>query len=75
MGLILPSSARVSLVTYQTVIAVRYPDLVHIDSGAVSYGMFFSADPGQAGGFLPIVARTPRRRTAARMRNMIRSFS
>ena len=40
--LILPSSARVSLVTYQTVIAVRYPDLVHIDSGAVSYGMFFA---------------------------------
>ena len=58
-GLILPSSARVSLVTYQTVIAVRYPDLVHIDSGAVSYGMFFSADPGQAGGFLPIVWDVP----------------
>ena len=58
-GLILPSSARVSLVTYQTVIAVRYPDLVHIDSGEVSYGMFFSADPGQAGGFLPIVWDVP----------------
>ena len=58
-GLILPSSARVSLVTYQTVIAVRYPDLVHIDAGAVSYGMFFSADPGQAGGFLSIVWDVP----------------
>ena len=58
-GLILPSSAQVSLVTYQTVIAVRYPDLVHIDSGEVSYGMFFSADPGQAGGFLPIVWDVP----------------
>ena len=60
-GLILPSSARVSLVTYQTVIAVsvRYPDLVHTDSGVVSYGMFFSADPGQAGGFLPIVWDVP----------------
>ena len=42
-GLILPSSARESLVTYQTVIAVRYPDLVHTDSGVVSYEMFFSA--------------------------------
>ena len=40
-------------------IAVRYPDLVHIDSGEVSYGMFFSADPGQAGGFLPIVWDVP----------------
>ena len=58
-GLILPSSARVSLVIYQTVIAVRYPDLVHTDSGVVSYGMFFSADPGQAGGFLPIVWDVP----------------
>ena len=58
-GLILPRIARVSLVTYQTVIAVRYPDLVHTDSGGVSYGMFFSADPGQAGGFLPIVWDVP----------------
>ena len=58
-GLILPSSARVPLVTHQTVIAVRYPDLVHTDSGVVSYGMFFSADPGQAGGFLPIVWDVP----------------
>ena len=40
-------------------IAVRYPDLVHIDAGAVSYGMFFSADPGQAGRFLPIVWDVP----------------
>ena len=27
-GLILPSSARVSLLTYQTVLGVRYPELV-----------------------------------------------
>ena len=40
-------------------IAVRYPDLVHIDSGEVSHGMFFSADPRQAGGFLPIVWDVP----------------
>ena len=40
-------------------IVVRYPDLVHIDSGEVSHGMFFSADPRQAGGFLPIVWDVP----------------
>ena len=53
-GLILPSSARVSLMTYQTVIAVRYPDLVHVE-GVISYDMYFSADMQQAGGFLPII--------------------
>ena len=58
-GLILPSSARVSLVTYQTVVAVRYPGLVHTDDGVVSYGRFFSADVQQAGGFLPIVWEVP----------------
>ena len=54
-GLILPSSARVSLLTYQTVVAVRYPGLVHTDQGIVSYGRFFTTDVNQAGGFLPIV--------------------
>ena len=58
-GLILPSSARVSLVTYQTVIAVRYPALVHVEDEVVSYGRFFSADVQQAGGFLPIVWDVP----------------
>ena len=51
-GLILPSSARVSLVTYQTVVAVRYPGLVHAEHGVVSYGRFFTADVNQAGGSL-----------------------
>ncbi len=58
-GLIWPSSARDSLVTYQTVIAVRYPGLVHIENGVVSYGTFFSTDVNQAGGFLPIVWDAP----------------
>ena len=58
-GLILPSSARVSLVTYQTVIAVRYPVLVHVENGVVSYGMYFTTDVQQAGGFLPIVWDAP----------------
>ena len=58
-GLILPSSARVSLLTYQTVVAVRYPGLVHTDQGIVSYGRFFTTDVTQAGGFLPIVWEVP----------------
>ena len=58
-GLILPSSARVSLLTYQTVVAVRYPGLVHTDQGIVSYGRFFTTDVNQAGGFLPIVWEVP----------------
>ena len=58
-GLTLPSSARVSLVTYQTVVSVRYPGLVHAEHGVVSYGRFFIADVYQAGGFLPIVCDVP----------------
>ena len=58
-GLILPSSARVSLLTYQTVVAVRYPGLVHTDQGIVSYGRFFTTDVNQAGGFFPIVWEVP----------------
>ena len=59
MGAYSPKQCTSILFTYQTVIAVRYPDLVHTDSGVVSYGMFFSADPRQAGGFLPIVWDVP----------------
>ena len=44
---------------YQTVIAVRYPGLVHVEDGVVSYGMYFTADVQQAGGFLPIVWDAP----------------
>ena len=54
-GFILSSSARVSLVTYQTVVAVRCPGLVHVENGVVSYDRFFTADVQQAGGFLSIV--------------------
>ena len=48
-----------SLLTYQTVVAVRYPGLVHAEQGVVSYGRFFTADVNQAGGFLPIVWDVP----------------
>ena len=37
-GLILPSSARVSLLTYQTVLGVRYPELVKATADGWKYG-------------------------------------
>ena len=37
-GLILPSSARVSLLTYQTVLGVRYPELVKATAAGWRYG-------------------------------------
>ena len=37
-GLILPSSARVSHLTYQTVIQVRYPELVKRNNGGWQFG-------------------------------------
>ena len=45
-GLILPSSARVSRLTYQTVIGVRYPELVKP-----------TAEGGDMGGMSPLKPR------------------
>ena len=41
-GLILPSSARVSRLMYQTVIGVRYPELVRPTSQGWQYGQYVS---------------------------------
>ena len=43
-GLILPSSARVSKLTYQTVIGVRYPELVRPTTNGWQYGRYVSAE-------------------------------
>ena len=43
-GLILPSSARVSKLTYQTVIGVRYPELVRPTANGWQYGRYVSAE-------------------------------
>ena len=56
-GLILPSSARVSLLTRQWLQCGIQG--LHTDQGIVSYGRFFTADVTQAGGFLPIVWEVP----------------
>ena len=43
-GLILPSSARVSRLTYQTVIGVRYPELVRPTPTGWQYGRYVSEE-------------------------------
>ena len=53
-GLILPSSARVSRLTYQTVIGVRYPELVRPIHTGWQYGRYVSEEATLQGGFLPV---------------------
>ena len=59
-GLILPSSARVSKLTYQTVIGVRYPELVRPTTNGWQYGRYVSAEATLQGGFLPIFWDVPK---------------
>ena len=54
-SLILPSSARVSLLTYQTVIGVRYQELVKYQDGEHRFGRFLTELSAKRGGFLPIL--------------------
>ena len=58
-ALILPSSARVSLVTYTAVIAVRYPELDNVQSGMVCFGNYLLGEQATSGGFLPIFWDAP----------------
>ena len=59
-GLILPSSARVSKLTYQTVIGVRYPELVKPTPDGWRYGRYVSTEATLQGGFLPIFWDVPK---------------
>ena len=59
-GLILPSSARVSRLTYQTVIGVRYPELVKTNCEGWQYGRYVSPEATLEGGFLPVLWDLPR---------------
>ena len=58
-ALILPSSARVSLVTYTTVIAVRYPELDNSHDGLMYFGNYLLGQQSTHGGFLPIFWNAP----------------
>ena len=51
-GLVLSSSARVSQVTYQTVVGVRYPELVTFNGTNWNFGKFVPHERPQRGGFL-----------------------
>ena len=53
-GLILPSSARVSKLTYQTVIGVRYSELVRLTPTGWQYGRYVSEEATLQEGFLPV---------------------
>ena len=64
-GLVLSSSARVSQVTYQTVVGVRYPELVTRDGTTWNFGKFVPQERTLQGGFLPVFWDVPRADTHA----------
>ena len=59
-GLVLSSSARVSQVTYQTVVGVRYPELVTFNGRSWNFGKFVTHERTLRGGFLPVFWDVPR---------------
>ena len=59
-GLVLSSSARVSQVTYQTVVGVRYPELVTHNGTQWKFGKYVQQESPLPGGFLPIFWDVPR---------------
>ena len=58
-ALILSSSARVSEVTYETVIAVRYPELDAHTPTHVAFGNYLADRQARVGGFMPVFWRSP----------------
>ena len=64
-GLVLSSSARVSQVTYQTVVGVRYPELVTFNGTSWNFGSSSPMRDRNEGGFLPIFWDVPRANTHA----------
>lgn len=64
-GLVLSSSARVTQMTYQTVVGVRYPELVEVSSNGNTFGRFVPPQKELLGGFLPVFWDVPRSRLHA----------
>ena len=58
-ALILSSSARVSEVTYETLIAVRYPELDGDTPTHVAFGNHLADREARVGGFMPVFWRSP----------------
>ena len=59
-GLVLSSSARVSQVTYQTVVGVRYPELVTFNGTQWKFGKYVAQERPLRDGFLGIFWDVPR---------------
>ena len=53
-SLILPSSARVSELTYVTIIGTRYPELDNSQNEIIQFGNYLQAEQCTRRGFLPI---------------------
>eukprot|EP00434_Breviolum_minutum_P019611 symbB.v1.2.017298.t1/scaffold1343.1/size124258/7 len=58
-SLILPSSARVSELTYVTIIGTRYPELDNSQNDIIQFGNYLQAEQCTRGGFLPIFWDAP----------------
>ena len=58
-ALILPSSARVSELTYVTIIGTRYPELDTLQNDVIQFGNYLQAEQCTRGGFLPIFWDAP----------------
>ena len=58
-SLILPSSARVSELTYVTIIGTRYPELDNFQNDISQFGNYLQAEQCTRGGFVPIFWDAP----------------
>ena len=58
-SLILPSSARVSKLTYVTIIETRYPELDNVQNDIIQFGNYLQAEQCTRGGFIPIFWDAP----------------
>ena len=58
-SLILPSSARVSELTYVTIVGTRYPELDTFQNDIIQFGNYLQGEQSSRGGFLPIFWDAP----------------
>ena len=58
-ALILPSTPRVSELTYVTIIGTRYPELDTLQNDVIQFGNYLQAEQCTRGGFLPIFWDAP----------------